>query len=56
MMLLTFEVGKAPITVKLPHADPADLFLAATAEAFGLRLVTADRNLIRAEGISGIAN
>jgi PIN domain nuclease of toxin-antitoxin system len=53
---LTFEVGKAPATVKFPHADPADLFLAATAEAFGLRLVTADRNLIRAEGISGIAN
>jgi PIN domain nuclease of toxin-antitoxin system len=53
---LTFEVGKALSTVKLPHADPADLFLAATAKAFGLTLVTADRNLIRAEGISVIAN
>jgi predicted nucleic acid-binding protein len=40
----------------LSHADPADLFLAATAKAFGLTLVTSDRNLIRAEGISVIAN
>ncbi|MGD0758376.1 MAG: type II toxin-antitoxin system VapC family toxin [Candidatus Sulfotelmatobacter sp.] len=53
---LTFEVGKALSTVQLSHADPADLFLAATAKAFGLTLVTSDRNLIRAEGISVIAN
>jgi len=53
---LTFEVARALSTINLPHADPADLFLAASAKAFGLTLVTADRNLIRTEGISVIAN
>jgi PIN domain nuclease of toxin-antitoxin system len=53
---LTFEVARAIPTISLPHADPADLFLAASAKAFGLTLVTADRNLIRTEGISVIAN
>jgi len=53
---LTFEVGKALSTINLPHADPADLFLAASAKAFGLTLVTADRHLIKAEGISVLAN
>jgi PIN domain nuclease of toxin-antitoxin system len=53
---LTFEVARALPTIRLPHADPADLFLAASARAFGLTLVTADRNLIRTEGISVIAN
>jgi PIN domain nuclease of toxin-antitoxin system len=53
---LTFEVARAIPTIRLPHGDPADLFLAASAKAFGLTLVTADRNLIRTEGISVIAN
>jgi PIN domain nuclease of toxin-antitoxin system len=53
---LTFEVARALSTIQLPHADPADLFLAASAKAFGLTLVTSDRNLIRTEGISVIAN
>jgi len=53
---LTFEVVLELSTVSLPHSDPADLFLAATAKAFGLTLVTSDRNLIRTEGISVLAN
>jgi PIN domain nuclease of toxin-antitoxin system len=53
---LTFEVSKVLATMNLPHADPADLFLAASAKAFGLTLVTADRILIQAEGISVMAN
>ncbi|SRR6266446_644478 len=53
---LTFEVANALPTISLPHADPADLFLAASAKAFGLTLVTADRNLIHAQGISVMAN
>jgi PIN domain nuclease of toxin-antitoxin system len=53
---LTFDVARALSTVSLPHSDPADLFLAASAKAFGLTLVTADRNLIRTEGISVLAN
>jgi PIN domain nuclease of toxin-antitoxin system len=53
---LTFEVARALSTVAAPHEDPADLFLAATAKAFGLTLVTADRSLIKTRGISVLAN
>jgi len=53
---LTFEVARTLPTVFLPHDDPADLFLAATAKAFGLTLITADRNLTKTEGISVLAN
>jgi PIN domain nuclease of toxin-antitoxin system len=53
---LTFEVARTLPTVALPHEDPADLFLAATAKAFGLTLITADRNLVKTEGISVLAN
>ncbi len=53
---LTFEVARTLLTVALPQEDPADLFLAATAKAFGLTLITADRNLIKAEGVSVLAN
>jgi PIN domain nuclease of toxin-antitoxin system len=53
---LTFEVACALPTIVLPHADPADLFLAASAKVFDLTLVTSDRNLIRVEGISVMPN
>ncbi len=53
---LTLEVARTLPTLHLPHHDPADLFLAATAKAFELTLITADRNLIGAEGISVLAN
>jgi PIN domain nuclease of toxin-antitoxin system len=53
---LTFEVARALPTLGMPHGDPADLFLAATAKAFELTLITSDRNLIRTEGISVLAN
>jgi len=53
---LTFEVARTLLTIGLPHQDPADLFLAATAKAFGLTLITADRNLIKTEGVSVLAN
>lgn len=53
---LTFEVARTLPTLNLPHGDPADLFLAATAKAFDLTLITADRNLIRTGGISVLAN
>jgi PIN domain nuclease of toxin-antitoxin system len=53
---LTFDVARALTTVSLPHADPADLFLAASAKAFQLTLVTADRNLIHAKGIPVLPN
>jgi PIN domain nuclease of toxin-antitoxin system len=53
---LTFEIARTLPTLSLPHDDPADLFLAATAKAFDLTLITAGRNLIRTDGISVLAN
>jgi PIN domain nuclease of toxin-antitoxin system len=53
---LTFEVAGALSTINLPHSDPADLFLAASAKVFGLTLVTSDRNLIHAPEISVLKN
>ena len=53
---LTFEVARTLPSIAVPHEDPADLFLAATARAFGLTLITGDRNLVKTEGISVLAN
>jgi PIN domain nuclease of toxin-antitoxin system len=53
---LTFEVARMLPALAVPHEDPADLFLAATAKAFELTLITADRNLIKTDGISVLAN
>jgi PIN domain nuclease of toxin-antitoxin system len=52
----TFDVAQALSTINLPHADPADLFLAGSAKAYGLTLVTSDRNLLRAKEISLLEN
>jgi len=43
-------------TVRLPHQDPADRFLAATAEVFELTLVTDDRHLLRGKTYRTLAN
>jgi len=43
-------------SVRLPHQDPADRFLAATAEVFDLTLVTDDRHLLRGKGYRTLAN
>jgi PIN domain nuclease of toxin-antitoxin system len=40
----------------LPHGDPADRLLAATARVHGLTLVTGDENLIRGKGFEVLAN
>ena len=42
---LTFEVALASRAIILPHNDPADRFIAASAKIYDLRLVTADRRL-----------
>lgn len=41
--------------VTLPHEDPADRFLAATAVVYGLTLVTADRRMIEAKDVPVLA-
>ena len=42
---LTFDVALASRTIAVPHDDPADRFIAATAKVYDLTLVTADRRL-----------
>lgn len=47
---LTNEVAIHSRTLNLPHSDPADRFLAATAAVFDLTLVTVDELLCNGEG------
>jgi PIN domain nuclease of toxin-antitoxin system len=63
--LRTVPVKEAPITnevalemggFQLPHHDPADRFLVATARVFGLTLVTADQKIINAKAVPVLAN
>jgi PIN domain nuclease of toxin-antitoxin system len=48
----TNDVALASDAIVLPHRDPADLFLAATAKVYDLTLVTADQNLLKGKGYS----
>jgi PIN domain nuclease of toxin-antitoxin system len=45
---ITYQVAQETARVQLPHHDPADRFLVATARVFDLTLVTADKQLIKA--------
>jgi PIN domain nuclease of toxin-antitoxin system len=53
---ITQEVALETRRVALPHRDPADRFIAATARVFDLTLVTADRNLLALRGLSTLPN
>lgn len=53
---LTHEIALETRNVRLPHRDPVDIFLVATARVLGLTLVTADRRLLAANGLSTLAN
>ena len=53
---LTIEVALAVSSMNLPHGDPADRFIAASAKVFALTLVTADRRLLETPGIQVLAN
>ena len=53
---LTHEIALASRAVRLPHRDPADRFLVATALIHGLTLVTADRNLSHTKQIPVLLN
>jgi PIN domain nuclease of toxin-antitoxin system len=52
----TFEVALAVASLRLPHHDPADGFIAATAKVFGLTLVTADEQLAKLSDITVLSN
>jgi PIN domain nuclease of toxin-antitoxin system len=53
---LTHEIVVAARELPLQHPDPADRFLAATAEVLGLTLVTADQRLLGLGEIATLAN
>jgi PIN domain nuclease of toxin-antitoxin system len=53
---LTNEIVRVALTLHLPHADPADRFLAGTARVLNLTLVTADRKLLGLGDIASLAN
>ena len=53
---LTYEIVLAAHQLQLPHPDPADRFLAATAQVLGLTLVTADERLLGLGEIATLAN
>jgi PIN domain nuclease of toxin-antitoxin system len=53
---LTQEIVRVAFTLALPHADPADRFLAATAKVLKLTLVTADQRLLGLGEIHSLAN
>jgi len=53
---LTHEIVLAAHQLPLPHSDPADRFLAATAEVLDLTLVTADERLLGLGEIKTLAN
>ena len=53
---LTHEIVAVAQELPLPHQDPADRFLAATAGVLGLTLVTADHRLLGLGTIGTLAN
>ena len=53
---MTFSVATETARVRLPHGDPVDRLLVATAQVFGLTLITSDRQLIEARQVPILAN
>lgn len=53
---VTHEVAQEIGRLSLPHRDPADHFLVATAKVFGLTLVTSDEKLLKTRAISVLKN
>lgn len=53
---LTHEVAIESRANDLPHQDPADRFLAATARVYDLTLVTSDERLLGSRRIATLAN
>lgn len=53
---LTHDIAVASRRLTLPHQDPADRFLAATALVLGLTLVTADERMQHSPDYAVLAN
>ena len=52
---LTMDVVLMSAAINLPHRDPADRLIAATAKTFDLTLITADQRLIECRDINVLA-
>jgi PIN domain nuclease of toxin-antitoxin system len=53
---LNGEVALRSRSIDLPHQDPADRFLAATAVVYGLTLVTGDEHILESKTVSILSN
>ena len=53
---INYQVAQETARVQLPHRDPADHFLVASARVFDLTLVTADEQLLKSRQVSVLAN
>jgi PIN domain nuclease of toxin-antitoxin system len=53
---LNHEIAIRSLDLNLPHGDPADRFLAATAVVYDLTLVTADERLLNCRQYPTLAN
>jgi PIN domain nuclease of toxin-antitoxin system len=53
---LSFDIAVESRQLVLPHRDPADRFLAATAKVLDLTLVTSDRRLLAGRGYATLSN
>jgi PIN domain nuclease of toxin-antitoxin system len=54
--LLSHDIAATARDLPLPHGDPADRLLVATARVLNLTLVTADERLIAAKQVPTLAN
>lgn len=54
--VLTHDIAVETTRVSLPHRDPADRFLVATARVLGLTLVTGDERLLESKQVPMLAN
>ncbi len=53
---LSYEVAMESRRLDLPHQDPADRFIAATALVHGLTLITSDQHLIACKAVRTLSN
>jgi PIN domain nuclease of toxin-antitoxin system len=53
---VTHAVARRSRTLQLSHQDPADRFIAATADVYGLMLVTDDTHLLKGKGFAKLSN
>lgn len=53
---VTYDIALETRHVVLPHRDPADRLIAATARVLDLALVTADARIIGVSGVTVLAN